>query len=387
MKSVRATLLTLVVGLTAVLVLGSCTTEPSKTTSTADNETATTSTTIATLNTYSDPDYGFSFEYPSDWDITQNAPAEVSAGSQSVKDIAVYDPQGSKAGGSPANGVQISVYKLLVSVDETILDAVKAEIEQVLANMENQDPSWRRLENLTSTHVGGVPGFKISYEFSLQGTPAKSAMYFLFDKDVQYQISFQTTADDWSSYQDEFSRVLETFSLARAIGTYTDPDYHFSFQYPGTWKVEATKTPADVSSGSAPVKDLTVYDPQGAVISAHPVNLVHIAIYELRSSVDKMGMSSVKTEIQSLLRDIERQDPSWQRLEDLTETQVANLPGFKIAYDFSLQDTPARTAFYFLFHKNVEFQLLFQTVAEDWSSYQEKFGIVLDSFSLATPVQ
>ena len=110
------------------------------------------------------------------------------------------------------NLAQVSVYKLAVTVDKTMMDAIKAEIERLLADLESQDSSWQRLEELTEVQVGDLPGYKTGYEFSYEGTPTKTTFYFLFSGDTQYQLTFQAVSKDWNKYQDKFKLVLESFT-------------------------------------------------------------------------------------------------------------------------------------------------------------------------------
>jgi len=203
-------LLLAIVALIAFMV--ACGTEPGTTSS--NSQSGETTKTTNSLETYTDPDYGFTFEYPSGWQIKLDTSAELSAGSSAVKDVAVYDPKGAKVDGSPVNTAVISVYKLRTSVDETMMETARAEIDSVLREMESQDASWQRLEELTNTQLGAIPGFRINYGFSLDDTPAVTAMYFLFHKDTEYQLICQAVKTDWPKYQDEFTAILESFSVS-----------------------------------------------------------------------------------------------------------------------------------------------------------------------------
>lgn len=169
-------------------------------------------TTSGEFSTYTNPDFGFSFDYPSEWEIQEGSEAELTSGSGSVGGVSVYDPRGASVGGYVVNLVQVSVYKLAVAVDETMMDTVKSEIERVLADLESQDPTLRRLEELSESRVGSLPGYKTAYEFSYGGTPTRTTFYFLFNGDTQYQLSTQAVVEDWDNYQDEFQRVVDTFS-------------------------------------------------------------------------------------------------------------------------------------------------------------------------------
>jgi len=164
------------------------------------------------VSTYTHHDFGFSFKYPADWKVQEGSSAEVTSGSASAGGAGVYDPEGAAIGGYSVNLAQVSVYKLAVTVDKTMMDAIKAEIERLLADLESQDSSWQRLEELTEVQVGDLPGYKTGYEFSYEGTPTKTTFYFLFSGDTQYQLTFQAVSKDWNKYQDKFKLVLESFT-------------------------------------------------------------------------------------------------------------------------------------------------------------------------------
>lgn len=166
------------------------------------------------LSTYTDPDFGFSFQYPEEWKIEEGNSGEITAGANAVKQVVAYDPAGASVDGHGVNLAQVSVYKLKVVVDESMMDAVRQEMESLLVNLESQDSSWHRTEELTQTKVGNLPGFRVSYDFSLDGKPAKTTFYFLFTGDMQYQLTLQTVAEDWENYEDEFKGFVDSFSVA-----------------------------------------------------------------------------------------------------------------------------------------------------------------------------
>jgi hypothetical protein len=161
--------------------------------------------------TYTDDTYGYSFEYPSSWEIQQGDTADVSAGSASAASVGVYDPKGAVAEDTYIDMVQISVYELTVVVDESVMPEIKTEVEGVLDSLEDQAGDLTTLEPLTEVTLGGMKGYKVTYSFAKNNAPVTSTLYFLFSGDKEYQLTVQAADTNWEAKQETFSALLASF--------------------------------------------------------------------------------------------------------------------------------------------------------------------------------
>ncbi len=163
------------------------------------------------VETYTDPTYGYSFEYPDDWELQESDTAEVTSGSASESSVGVFDPDGAVVDDSYVDLAQISIYELDVTVDESKIAAIKPEVEALLADLQAQDPTWQVVELLSDTEVAGLSGFKTTYTFLMNETPATCQFYFLFTGNTQYQITLQAATENWEAEQTAFDAILASF--------------------------------------------------------------------------------------------------------------------------------------------------------------------------------
>lgn len=162
--------------------------------------------------------------------------------------------------------------------------------------------------------------------------------------------------------------------------TYADPVYGFSFDYPADWQVVAADT-AGVSSGADPVTSVTVGDPRGARVDKTRLDLVMVRVYELNEVVDQSLLPEVLPLLESLMADVQSQDPTWRVEEPFVETNVGGIPGYKNTSSFDWDaETTLRTTSYFLFAGDIEYQLVLQAAAENWETDQAVFDAILASF-------
>jgi hypothetical protein len=170
-----------------------------------------TSTTVDVL-TYENADYGYSFEYPADWQLAEIDVAQSSSDGNLLGAVSVGDPNGAMVDATGLDLVMLRVYQLNYAVDESMLPDILPEIESVLADLQSQDQSWKLEQALTETSVGGVPGYQTSFSFDWDAdTPAKTTSYFLFAGDIEYQLVFQAASDNWEEDQAVFNAFLASF--------------------------------------------------------------------------------------------------------------------------------------------------------------------------------
>jgi hypothetical protein len=161
--------------------------------------------------TYTDDTYGYSFAYPASWDIQKETDVEVTAGASSAGGVGVFNPAGAKVGDIYIDLMLVSVYKLNVTVDDSNLDEIKTEIEAVLESIESQGTDMQRVEPLAETTEAGMKGYKATYTFSKDGAPCTSTLYFLFDGDMEYQLTTQAATENWEADQPIFDAMIASF--------------------------------------------------------------------------------------------------------------------------------------------------------------------------------
>jgi hypothetical protein len=161
--------------------------------------------------TYTDQKYGYSFEYPGDWKLEEGGAADISAGGSSAASVGVYDPEGAVAEDTFIDMMQVSVYELNVTVDESLMPEIKGEVEAVLENLENQAGGLDTVVPLAEAELGGMSGYSVTYSFAKNGAPVTSTLYFMFSGDVEYQLTVQAADENWQADQPTFDAILDSF--------------------------------------------------------------------------------------------------------------------------------------------------------------------------------
>jgi len=164
------------------------------------------------VKTYTDPDFGYSFEYPAGWVLNEGGDTSVGSGAASAGSVQVGDPKGAKVDGTGLDGLVARVYELNLTVDESMLPDIRPEVEGLIADLLSQDASWKIVEDLTETSVAGVPGFKASFTFDYDADhPVKTTSYYLFAGDVEYELVVQASTDTWEENQPVFAAFFASF--------------------------------------------------------------------------------------------------------------------------------------------------------------------------------
>lgn len=164
------------------------------------------------VKTYTDPVYGYSFEYPADWILQETDSAELGSGAAAKRIVQVGDPDGAQVEGTGLDGLVVRVYELNYAVDETMLDDVKPEMDALIADLLSQDASWEVQEPLTQVTVGQLPGFKATFTFDWDaGHPVKTSSQYLFFGDVEYELAVQAALENWEADQAVFDAFLASF--------------------------------------------------------------------------------------------------------------------------------------------------------------------------------
>ena len=162
--------------------------------------------------TYSDSVYGFTFDYPADWQAFTSETAGVTSGADPAAVVTVGDPEGARVDGTGLDLFMVRVYELSRVVDASALSEVRPDLESLIADLQSQDPTWKVEEPLTETSVGGVPGYRTTSSFDWDAdTPVKTTSYFLFDGDIEYQLVLQAATENWEADQAVFAAILASF--------------------------------------------------------------------------------------------------------------------------------------------------------------------------------
>jgi hypothetical protein len=171
----------------------------------------TTAAGVGETKTYTDPDYGYSFDYPESWKVDDSASSDVTAGGAATGTVGVYDPKGTVVDKTYLDLMMVSVYKLNGVVDDSIIPQLKGEIESVLAGLESQDDSMKVESALAETTVAGMKGYEVTYSFTKNETPTTSTLYFLFNGDTEYQLTAQASNENWETDQPIFDAMIASF--------------------------------------------------------------------------------------------------------------------------------------------------------------------------------
>jgi hypothetical protein len=177
-----------------------------------DSGSVETSVSDGNVTTYTDSAYGFSFDYPADWRVAASEGAAISSGADPTKIITVGDPNGATVGDTGLDVLMIRVYELGAAVDEASLPQVLPALEQLVADFQTQDPTFKVEGPLAQTVVGGMPGYRATGTFAWDAnTPVKTTFYFLFAGNIEYQVTVQASGKTWDADQEVFAAFLASF--------------------------------------------------------------------------------------------------------------------------------------------------------------------------------
>lgn len=162
--------------------------------------------------------------------------------------------------------------------------------------------------------------------------------------------------------------------------TYTSTQYGFEFTYQAPFE-EQKDTEWEAESGAS-TDSVAVFDTTGSRVDGQFRDAFVVNVYQLGQEIVAGDLPAVQKELESsVLPSLESSNEQMQ-IGDLTETEVAGLPGFTAAATFSVSDTPMTTTMYFLFNGDLEYQILEQATAENWDALQPDFQRMLDSFTV-----
>lgn len=159
--------------------------------------------------TYTDPDYGFSIEYPAGWILREDEDFDANAVDGPSSEVSVSNPNGFRAGMTYYDFVAVVLFELEEAVDEAALLDIKAELEAYVE--EGLPPGVELLEPLTEVVVGGASGFVVTATESLNGTPLTTKMYWLYAGKASYTLLLQSGTETLKENQAAFQAIIDSF--------------------------------------------------------------------------------------------------------------------------------------------------------------------------------
>ena len=212
MKSAKITFFAVLEFALATLVLFAAACGGQTTTTIGGASTTTVSALGSDAQTYTSSAYGYTFRYPSTWEIDAGATTEATAGGSATSSVGAFDPKGTVANGIYIDLMVVSTYKLNLTITDTMIPDLKSEIQRVLGSLEGQLGDAKVVSPLTQTEAAGLKGYTVKYTFTKEGIPTTSMLYFLFKGTMEYQMSVQASTVNWDKNQAIFAAMIASFT-------------------------------------------------------------------------------------------------------------------------------------------------------------------------------
>ena len=151
--------------------------------------------------TYTNSQYGFSFDYPEDWDEMPQEMFEQEEGAAFVVAAGFWAPVACGGGFANVNVVR-----------ETLPSRVSVQAYWE----ENKQRVREELERYTiiserGTEINGVPAVKVVATFDYQVMPVQHVQAFLVEGKTGWVVTCTCTPDCWDEYEPTFSRIVDSF--------------------------------------------------------------------------------------------------------------------------------------------------------------------------------
>ena len=164
------------------------------------------------LVTYTDPDYGFTFQYADSWDLYDVPADELPV--QASKSVGVFDPRGSDAGNDLTfDYFSVDIYNIDTEAVPT-LSELEEGFAQYLDQLKTSDDTLRVIEEPGQTAaVNGLPAWEVTYSYSVGDTRVLCVEQRVLDTGGRiYSLRMQSSEDTWEANADVFSNFLDSFS-------------------------------------------------------------------------------------------------------------------------------------------------------------------------------
>jgi hypothetical protein len=173
------------------------------------------------LVTYTDADYGFSFQYNDSWTFKDVAAADLPLNAS--KSVGVFDPAGSDAGNELTfDYLSVDVYEIdatLALTEADLMTEFNSYLEQITAD----DSTAKVTEEPASTAVNGLPAIKATYTYTQNDLTVRTSEYWLLgDAGILYNLYTSSSDKNWDGNATVFSTFLNSFIIGGgAVGTTT----------------------------------------------------------------------------------------------------------------------------------------------------------------------
>lgn len=147
-------------------------------------------------NRFEEEGFAISFEYPDGFEETEDVTLSEQRGSEAEESRAL--------GLDEDNGIVVQRYRLQRSIDETSLDAAKAEFDQLVAGLAADAPEGE------TTEVGGLPALRYSGVPVSDPPDAVSRLIVLFDGSTEYLINCQSTPEKRDEIDEACDMAVDT---------------------------------------------------------------------------------------------------------------------------------------------------------------------------------
>jgi hypothetical protein len=147
-------------------------------------------------NRFEEEGFAISFEYPDGFELTEDVTLSEQRGSQAEESRAL--------GLDDDNGIIVQRYRLQRSIDESTLDAAKAEFDQLVSDLASGAPEGEK------TEIGGLPALRYSGVPVTDPADAQSRLIVLFDGSTEYLINCQSTPDKREEIDEACDMAVDT---------------------------------------------------------------------------------------------------------------------------------------------------------------------------------
>jgi len=210
-KKNASIVLLMIASLAVVLVASACGGQETTTVSGAANASGAAG---SDFQTYTDPTYGFSFQYPNAWELSDQASVDATGGGSSTSQILAYDPDGAASSdGTYVDLLMVTTYRLNVTITDDDIPALESELQGLVDGLTGQGTNAEVTSPLAQTELNGLKGYTTMFSFDKEGVPCTSKLYFLFKDDVEYMVTVQAADQNWEADQAIFNTMVGSFTV------------------------------------------------------------------------------------------------------------------------------------------------------------------------------
>ena len=161
--------------------------------------------------------------------------------------------------------------------------------------------------------------------------------------------------------------------------TYHNPEYEFSFQYPGNWRLLELE-PGDLPEGVS--SSVGAWDPRGSGNEAE-LAFDFISVDVLEFGADSgVSADTLQQEFARWLADAGSSDSSFAVAEDPAPATVGGLDGYQATYTYADDGTEVRCTEYWLLTDDLMYDLYTSASGDHWAENRAVFDAFLASFKL-----